>query len=320
MVARPLVAVLDDYQDLARAYGPWERLDGRIELRTHTDHVADEDALIDRLAPCEVVVAMRERTPFPRERLARLPKLRLLVTTGMANAAIDLEAAHELGVVVSGTAVEADSTAELCWALLLALTRHVAEEDRNMRAGGWQRTIGPELHGRTLGLAGLGRIGTRIAGYGFAFSMHVIAWSQNLDADRARTLGVEPVSKDELLRRSDVVSLHLRLSERTRGLIGAAELALMKPTAYLVNTSRGPLVEERALLAALEAGTIAGAALDVYDVEPLPPDHPLRRAPRTLLTPHIGYVAQSTYEGFYAQIVEDVEAWLDGEPVRVLNG
>jgi phosphoglycerate dehydrogenase-like enzyme len=311
--------VLDDYQDLARSYGPWERLDGRIALETFTDHLADEDALAARLERFEVIVAMRERTPFPAALLERLPSLRLLITTGMANAAIDLEAAHDLGVVVSGTKVDADTTAELCWALILALTRHVAEEDRNMREGGWQRTIGPELAGRTLGLIGLGRIGTRIAGYGFAFSMNVIAWSQNLDAERAQTLGVEPVAKDELLQRSDIVSVHLRLSARTWSVIGARELSLMKPSAYLINTSRGPLVDEAALLAALHAGTIAGAALDVFDVEPLPPAHPLRSAPNTLLTPHIGYVGQSAYEAFYEQIVEDLEAWLDGEPVRVLN-
>jgi len=315
----PRVAVLDDYQDLARNYGPWERLDGRIALTTFTDHLADEGELVERLAPFDAIVAMRERTPFGRALLERLPNLELLITTGMANAAIDLQAAKQLGVTVSGTKVGADTTAELTWGLVIALVRHICEEDRNIRAGGWQRTIGPELAGATLGLIGLGRIGKRIAAYGAAFAMEVIAWSQNLDGEYARSLGVEPVTQEELFERADFLSVHTRLSDRTRGLIGARELAQMKPTAYLINTSRGPIVEESALLEALHARRIAGAALDVFDVEPLPLDHPLRSAPNTLLTPHIGYVGQSAYEGFYRDIVEDLEAWLAQAPARVLN-
>jgi phosphoglycerate dehydrogenase-like enzyme len=318
-MATPRVALLDDYQDLARDYGPWLRLAGQIELVTFTDHVDDDDALIKRLAPFDVVVVMRERTPFPRARLGRLPQLRLLVTTGMANAAIDLVAARELDVLVSGTGGGSSATAELTWGLILALTRRICEEDANLRAGGWQHTIGTELGGRTLGLIGLGRLGTRIAGYGRAFEMSVIAWSQNLDAEAARRMGVEPVGKDELLERADIVSIHTRLSGRTRGLIGARELGLMKPSGYLINTSRGPIIDESALIAALSERRIAGAALDVFDIEPLPGDHPLRSTPNTVLTPHIGYVGHDAYTAFYEAIVEDIEAWLAGAPIRVLG-
>lgn len=315
----PRVAVLDDYQALARDYGRWERLDDQIALETFTDHLADDDALIERLEPFDVVVAMRERTPLPRTRLERLPNLRLLITTGMANASIDLGAAKELGVLVCGTGMGFDSTAELTWGLIIALVRQICDEDRNIRDGGWQRRIGPELAGSTLGLIGLGRQGKRVAAYGAAFSMNVIAWSQNLEREYARSLGVEPVTEEQVFERSDVLSIHTRLSERTRGLVGARELAMMKPTAYLINTSRGAIVDEAALLHALSAGQIAGAALDVFDIEPLPAGHPLRSAPNTLLTPHIGYVADNAYKVFYGDIVEDIEAWLAQAPVRVLN-
>jgi phosphoglycerate dehydrogenase-like enzyme len=266
-----------------------------------------------------VLVAMRERTPFTRARLERLPNLRLLVTTGMRNASIDLDAAREQNVTVCGTGALGPPTAELAWALILALTRHVPAEDRAMRAGGWQHTIGPELAGHTLGLLGLGRLGARMAGIARAFEMTPIAWSQNLTAERAAAAGAELVSKAELFRRADIVTVHLVLSDRTRGLVGAPELALMRPTAYLVNTSRGPIVDEAALLDALHAGRIAGAALDVYDTEPLPPDHPLRRAPNTVLTPHIGYVTTGAYERFYRDAVEDIHRWRAGDPVRVLG-
>ena len=313
------VAILDDYQGVALELGPWEELGDEVETTSFRDHVAGDDALVERLEPFEVVVAMRERTPLTRARLERLPRLRLLVTTGMANAAIDVAAARELGVVVCGTGGLAAPTAELTWALILALTRNVCAEDARVRAGGWQQTIGPELQGRTLGVIGLGRQGSRVAAIGQAFEMEVIAWSQNLRAEAAAALGVEAVERDELLRRSDVVTLHLRLSERTHHLIGAPELALMKPTAHLVNTSRGPIVDERALLDALASGTIAGAGLDVYDVEPLPPDHPLRSAPNTVVTPHIGYVSLGNYAVFFRDVVEDIAAYLGGEPVRVLG-
>jgi phosphoglycerate dehydrogenase-like enzyme len=266
-----------------------------------------------------VIVAMRERTPIGADLLARLPRLRLLVTTGMANPSIDIAAAGARGIVVCGTGGLPSPTAELTWALVLALARHVCAEDRRMRDGGWQQSVGTELAGRTLGVIGLGRLGRRVAAVGQAFEMPVIAWSQNLVAAGARSLGVEPVPRDELLARADVVTLHLRLSDRTRGLIGRHELALMQRSALLVNTSRGPIVDEAALLEALHAGTIAGAALDVYDTEPLPPEHPLRSAPNTVLTPHLGYVTSGTYARFYGDAVEDVAAFLRGAPVRVLS-
>jgi phosphoglycerate dehydrogenase-like enzyme len=308
------VAVLDDYQGVALAYGDW----GDLEVEVFSDHLAADDEVVARLAPFEVVVAMRERTPFTRARLERLESLRLLVTTGMRNASIDLEAARDRGVTVCGTGSLGPPTAELAWGLILALTRHIPAEDARMRAGGWQHTIGPELAGRTLGLVGLGRLGARMARVAQAFEMETIAWSQNLTPERAAEAGAEAVAKDELFRRADVVSVHLVLSHRSRGLVGAQELALMKPTAYLVNTSRGPIVDEAALLDALHSGRIAGAGIDVYDTEPLPPSHPLRFAPNTVLTPHIGYVTTGTYEVFYREAVEDIAAWLAGAPVRVL--
>jgi phosphoglycerate dehydrogenase-like enzyme len=314
------VAVLDDYQDVALRFGPWDRLGAAVEVTTFHGHLADDDAIVARLAPFDAVVAMRERTPFPRARLERLPALRLLVTTGMRNASIDVDAARDLGVVVCGTRGAAGpSTTELTWALILAVTRHVCAEDAAMRAGGWQHTIGPELSGRTLGVIGLGRQGSAVAAIGRAFGMEVIAWSQNLTPERAAEAGATRVEKEQLFRRADVVTVHVVLSGRTRGLVGAAELAAMRPTAYLVNTSRGPIVDETALLAALRDGTIAGAALDVFDTEPLPPDHPLRSAPNTVVTPHIGYVATGAYATFYADAVEDVAAYLDGVPVRLLT-
>jgi phosphoglycerate dehydrogenase-like enzyme len=314
------VAVLDDYQGVALSLAPWESLGDDVSVEVFRDHVADDDALVARLEGFDVVVAMRERTPFGRERLERLPALRLLVTTGMANAAIDMDAARSSGVVVAGTGGLASSTVELTWALILAVARGVCAEDARLRAGGWQHTLGFELAGRTLGVVGLGRLGSRVAAIGQAFEMAVIAWSQNLDGARAASLGVEAVGKHELFARSDVVSVHVRLSSRTRGLVGAAELAAMRPTSILVNTSRGPIVDSHALLAALEAGAIAGAGLDVFDVEPLPVAHPLRTAPNTVLTPHLGYVSRGSYEIYYREAVEDISAWRRGEPVRVING
>jgi phosphoglycerate dehydrogenase-like enzyme len=313
------VAVLDDYQGVAEALGPWDELGDAVSVTAFRDHVDDDDELVTLLGAFEVVVAMRERTPFPAHRLERLPNLRLLVTTGMANAAIDVAAARRQGIVVAGTGGLSAPTAELTWGLILAVTRHVCAEDRRVRAGGWQRTIGPELSGRTLGVLGLGRLGRRVAAVAQAFEMDVIAWSQNLRSEDAAELGVEAVSKEDLFRRADVLTIHTRLSDRTRGLVTAAELALMKPSAYLVNTSRGPIVDEAALLAALNDGTIAGAALDVYDIEPLPAGHPLRSAPNTVLTPHLGYVSEGSYEVYFREAVEDIAAFLDGEPVRVLD-
>jgi phosphoglycerate dehydrogenase-like enzyme len=262
---------------------------------------------------------MRERTVFPAELLDRLPNLRLLVTTGMRNASIDLEAAAARGVTVCGTEAIATPTAELAWGLILALARHIPEEDGNVRKGGWQSTVGAGLAGRTLGVVGLGRLGSAVARIGIAFGMRIVAWSENLTPERASECGVERVSKDELLRTADVVTIHLVLSDRTRGLIGERELGLMKATAFLVNTSRGPIVDEAALVAALEAGVIAGAALDVYDQEPLPDYDALLSAPNTVLTPHLGYVTGENYRTFYEQTVEDIEAFLAGRPVRVLG-
>jgi len=310
------ITVLDDYQDVALGMGPWDRLDAQV-VALHEHLLGDQ--LVAALSGSEVVVAMRERTPFDRVLLDRLPDLRLLVTTGMANASIDLDAARERGVLVCGTRSRQAGPAELTWALVLAVTRRVAYEDAAVRAGGWQTTIGPELSGRTLGVLGLGRLGSIVAGYGRAFGMRVLGWSANLDPGHARELGVEPVTLDDLLTRSDVVSVHLKLSDRTRGLLGARELDLIGSDGYLVNTSRGPIVDEAALVEALRSGRIAGAGLDVFDVEPLPADHPLRTAPRAVLTPHIGYVALDAYRVFYADAVEDVVAWLAGEPVRVLT-
>ena len=313
------VVVLDDYQDVARRFGPWGDLGDRVDLAVLTEHVAEENELVERLRGVEIVVAMRERTPFPRSLLERLDDLKLLVTTGRRNAAIDLAAARDRGVVVCGTGIPVRPTTELTWGLILSLLRHITQEDAGMRAGGWQHTVGTDLAGKTLGVIGLGRQGSGVAKIGLAFEMNVIAWSQNLKPEDAASVGVTAVTKEELLASADVVTIHLVLSDRSRGTIGAHELAAMKESAYLVNTSRGPLVDTEALVAALHDGTIAGAALDVFDVEPLPADHPLRSAPNTVLTPHLGYVSEGSYEIFYSEVVEDIAAYLDGSPIRVIE-
>lgn len=312
------VAVLDDYQQVAANMADWSRLG--VDVVFFADHLTDDAAVAERLRDFDVVVLMRERTPFPASLIERLPALRLIVTTGMRNAAIDIATATEKGIVVSGTEGLSLATADLTWALILALTRHVVTEDVAMRAGRWQTTLGIELAGKTLGVLGLGNLGTRVAEIGRAFGMDVVAWSANLTAETATAKGALRVEKDELFASSDILTIHLLLSRRTRGLVGAAELALMKPTAYLVNTSRGPIVDERALLDALRSGTIAGAGLDVYDEEPLPPGHPLVAAPNTVLTPHIGFVTEQTYRAWFAGAVEAVAAFLAGTPVRVLTG
>ena len=312
------VAVLDDYQQVALTSADWSPLQGRAEVDVFADHLDDEDALAERLQPYDVVVAMRERTPFPRSLIERLPRLRLLVTTAQRNASIDTAAAAEHGVVVSGTSMVTTGTPELTWGLILAAHRHLERELANVRAGGWQTTVGTELAGRTIGLLGLGRIGSRIARYASAFDMTVLAWSQNLTDEAAAQHGAQRVGRDELFRRSDVVSIHLRLSERSRGLVGAGQLDLLGADGWLVNTSRGPIVDQPALLEALRERRIAGVALDVYDDEPLPPDHPLRSMPNAVLTPHIGYVTRQNYATYFTGVVEDVVAWLDGTPVRVI--
>jgi phosphoglycerate dehydrogenase-like enzyme len=313
------VAVLDDYQKVAASMADWAgRLPG-AEVRFFSEHIPDPDALVAALEPFDVVVAMRERTPFPREVLARLPRLRLLVTTGMRNASIDVAAARERDVVVAGTRGSAGTTAELAWALILGLVRSVAADDARIRAGRWQEAVGLDLDGRTLGVVGLGRLGARVAGVGRAFGMNVIAWSPNLTQERAAEHGASLATKAELFGSADIVTLHMVLSDRSRGLVGEADLRSMKPSAFLVNTSRAGLVDTDALRRALEEGWIAGAGLDVFDVEPLPEDHWLRGAPRTLLSPHMGYVTEHSYRIFYADAVEDIAAFLDGSPIRTLD-
>ncbi|TFV87394.1 D-2-hydroxyacid dehydrogenase family protein [Blastococcus sp. CT_GayMR16] len=313
------IAVLDDYQSVAADFTDWSRLPEPTDVVEFHDSVDGEDALVARLEPFDVVVAMRERTAFPRSVLERLPNLRLLVTTGMRNKSIDIAAANERGITVCGTGSQPTATAELTWGLILAVTRHIPQEDAAVRAGGWQQTIGGDLAGSRLGVVGLGRLGSQVATVGQAFGMDVVAWSQNLTDERAAEHGVRRVEREELFRTSDVVTLHLLWSRRTRGLIGADDFARMKPTAVFINTSRGPIVQTKALVDALRENRIAGAGLDVYDQEPLPADDPMRTLPRTVLTPHLGYVTRSTYEVFYGEAVEDVAAFLAGAPIRVID-
>jgi phosphoglycerate dehydrogenase-like enzyme len=312
------VAILDDYQGVAARYlGP---LGDDVDVAVFRDHVADDDELVARLDGFDAVVAMRERTPFPADVLERLSSLRLLVTTGMSNAAIDLDAAARSNIVVSGTRSGGASTGELTIGLLLALARRIPYEDAALRAGDWQTSIGLGLSGRTLGVIGLGRIGAQVATIALALGMEVVAWSQNLTDERAAEVGVRRAgSLHDLLAAADAITIHVRLSDRTRGLIGGNELEAMKATALLVNTSRGPVVEEDALVDALESGSIGGAALDVFDVEPLPSGHRLLSAPNTVLTPHLGYVVEENYGVFFADAAEDIRAFLAGEPVRVLT-
>ncbi len=313
------VAILDDYQNVALQMANWSLLPKDVEIRVFQDHLKDEDSLVGRLKDFDIVMAMRERTAFPRSVFARLPNLRLVTTTGMRNAAIDMQAASDHGVTVCGTGGVVYPTAELTWGLILSLLRHIHREDRAVRGGRWQISMGVDLNGKTLGVIGLGNLGSQVATVGKAFQMNVIAWSQNLTAERAASLGAKLVSKDELLSQSDIVTIHLVLSERTRGLIGARELGLMKPAAYLINTSRGPIVDEEALAEVLQNKKIAGAGLDVFGDEPLPLDHPLRHLENTVITPHIGYVTEDTYRVFFAQTVENIKAFLDGTAIRVIN-
>ncbi|MBG0738563.1 D-2-hydroxyacid dehydrogenase family protein [Paeniglutamicibacter antarcticus] len=314
------LAILDDYQCVAAGFAPWRELeDLGIEPTFFTEYLGGEDAVVERLRGFEIVVAMRERTRFPRTVLERLPGLQLLVTTGMRNAAIDLAAADELGIAVSGTAGSAGAAAELSWALLMATVRGIPAQDASLRAGGWQLLPGIELAGRTLGILGLGRIGRAMAGYAHAFGMDVLAWSPHMTAERAAGAGVQAVDRQELFDRSDIVSVHLRLSGEYRGIVSADELRRLGPHGYLINTARGPLVDEAGLVAALEQGLIAGAGLDVYDREPLPPGSALLQAPRTVLTPHIGYVTEEAYRIFYGEAYDDVRAWAAGTPLRVLT-
>jgi phosphoglycerate dehydrogenase-like enzyme len=313
------VAVLDDYQDVALKMADWGLLPSDTTVQVFNDHLAQEQAVAERLKDFDIVVAMRERTPFPRSLLECLPKLKLLITTGMRNASIDVAAATDRGITVCGTQGLPYPTAELTWGLILALVRRIPQEDKATREGRWQVSTGEGLRGKALGVIGLGGLGSQVATVGKAFGMELLAWSQNLTAERATQFGATLVSKDELLSRADLVTIHLVLSDRTRGLIGARELGLMKRSASLINTSRGPIVDEAALVQALRQGTIAGAALDVYDEEPLPLNHPLRQLPNTVITPHLGYVTVETYRIFYGHAVEDIQAFLRGRPVRVIN-
>ncbi|GHH12098.1 D-2-hydroxyacid dehydrogenase family protein [Streptomyces rubradiris] len=312
--------VLDDFQGVATEVADWSVLGDRVEVVALREHLPDEDALAAALADYDIVVTLRERVPFPGSLISRLPRLKLLIASGMRNSVIDYAAAEAHGVTVCGTESSGTPPVELTWALLLGLARGIVQENNALRAGGpWQSTVGADLHGRRLGLLGLGRIGSRVARVGLAFGMRVCAWSQNLTKERAAEVGAELAgSKEELLAGSDFVSVHLALGDRTRGLVGAAELALMKPTAYLVNTSRAAIVDQDALLAALHEGRIAGAGVDVFDIEPLPTDHPMRTAPRLLATPHLGYVSQANYTTYYGQAVENIQAYLAGSPIRRL--
>ena len=310
---RVRIAVLDDYQNVALSLADWSVLDARATVAIFNDHLADSDAVVKRLQPFDIVCVMRERTPMTRAIIERLPKLRMIASTGSRNASIDLKAAEERDVQVVHTGYTSAPTIELTWALILASARNLVAENASLRSGGWQHSVGDDMAGRTLGLLGLGNVGAAVARIGNAFGMKVIAWSQNLTTERAVEAGATLVSKDELFQGADVVSIHLVLSGRTRGLVGAAELALMKPTARLINTSRGPIVVEADLVAALKDKKIAGAAIDVFDQEPLPLDHPLRVLPNLLATPHIGYVSRGLYERFYRDTVVNIARWLDGQ-------
>jgi phosphoglycerate dehydrogenase-like enzyme len=313
---KPQIAVLDDFQGVATTFGDFARLAERADITVFRDHLRDQDALAARLAPFDAIAVMRERTPLDAALIARLPKLRFIATTGMWNRSIDLDAAAARGIVVSGTQTSGSGTVQVTFALMLALLQQIPTVDRDIREGRWQTGVGSGIAGKTIGVIGLGRIGVKVATIARAFDMDVLAWSQNLTAERAAAVGATLVTKDELLARADIVSIHLVLSERTRGLIGEREFALMKPTAYFINTSRGPIADEAALLAALREQRIAGAGLDVYEIEPLPLDHPLRSQPNTVLSPHIGYVSRESFTTFYPQLVDAIEAWLDGVPIR----
>ena len=316
----PLVILLDDRPPVALASADWGRLRGRARVRALERPLEGEDAVVAALQGASAVVVMRERTPFPRSLLERLPDLRLIVTTGSRNPAIDVAAAAERGIVVCATASSTPDAAELTWALILAAARRIPSQAGRVRRGGWTSELGTSLDGRTLGVIGLGRLGTRVARVGLAFGMDVVAWSRNLTEERCAAAGVRLApSLDDLLATSDIVTIHLQLSDRTRALLGAAELRRMRTGALLVNTSRGPIVDEAALVRACREGWIAGAALDVFDAEPLPPDHPFRHLRNVVATPHLGYVADGSYTRWYAEALEDVEAWLDGAPIRVLT-
>jgi phosphoglycerate dehydrogenase-like enzyme len=305
------IAVLDDYQNVALESADWSVLYDRVDITVFQNHLADPDALIERLVPFDVICLMRERTPLPRRVIERLPNLKLIASTGPVNASIDLVAAADHAVAVFHTGYRSNPTIEFTWALILASARNIVAESNSVRSGGWQRSIGRDLDGKTLGVLGLGRIGSQVARIGGAFGMKLVAWSQNMTAETANAAGASLVSKEQLFEQADILTIHLVLSRRTRGLVGTTELARMKPTSWLINASRGPIVDERALISVLEKRQIAGAAVDVFDIEPLPPSHPFRTLDNVLATPHIGYVSQGLYKTFYGDTVANIRMWLN---------
>jgi phosphoglycerate dehydrogenase-like enzyme len=305
------IAILDDYQNVALESADWSELYDRTDIAVFRDHLADPDAVIERLQPFDVVCVMRERTPLLRNVIERLPNLKLIASTGSGNASIDVAAAAGRGIAVVHTGYKSDPTIELTWALILTSARHIVTESKSVRSGGWQQTVGSDLRGKTLGVLGLGRIGSQVARIGSAFGMSLIAWSQNMTPEATQAAGALLVSKDQLFERADILTVHLVLSNRTRGLVGSLELDKMKPTAWLINTSRGAIVEESALINVLKNKRIAGAAIDVFDIEPLPPDHPFRTLDNVLATPHIGYVSRGLYKTFYQDTVANIHKWLD---------
>src|SRR4249919_1542659 len=313
-------AILDDYQNVAMGFADWSQIAKDVEIKVFNTPLGGPDAAIKALQGFAIVVGMRERTAFPRKVIEALPDLKLLITTGARNNSFDVKAAAERGVTVCGTGVMGSPTTGIAFGLILELTRRIGFENARLKAGApWQVTIGRDLEGLTLGILGLGKLGQRSATVGKAFGMKTIAWSQNLTAEKAQAAGADYVAKDDLFRNADIVTTHVVLSDRTRGLIGAKELGLMKKTSYLINTSRGPIVDEKALIAALQDKTIAGAGLDVFDVEPLALDHPFRKMDNVVITPHLGYVSEQNYRKYFPEVVEDIRAWLDGKPVRVID-
>jgi phosphoglycerate dehydrogenase-like enzyme len=310
------IAILDDYQNVSLKMADWSPLDGRATITVFNDHVSDFEALVERLLPFDVVCVMRERTALPRQLIERLPTLKLIASTGPGNASIDAAAATDQGIAVVHTGYRSDPTIELTWALILASARHLMTEGNSVRSGGWQQTVGTDLRGKTLGVLGLGRIGSQVARIGSAFGMKVMAWSPNMTPEAAHAAGAVLVSKDQLFEQADILTIHVVLSSRTRGLVGLADLEKMKSTARLINTSRGPIVDERALISVLKNKQIAGAAIDVFDIEPLPPSHPFRMLDNVLATPHIGYVSQGLYETFYEDTVSNIRKWLDSHRAR----
>jgi phosphoglycerate dehydrogenase-like enzyme len=313
-------AILDDYQNVTLKVTDWSKVAGDLDIKVFNEHLGGPENVVKALQGFEIVVAMRERTGFPRAVIEKLPDLKLLITTGMRNASIDTAAAKERRVTVCGTPAVGNPTSGIAIGLMLELTRRIGYENARMKAGvPWQSTIGMDLDGLTLGVLGLGKLGQRTARIAKAFGMKVIAWSQNLTPEKCKEAGVDYVSKEDLFRQADFVTIHVVLSQRSRGLVGAKEFALMKPSAYIINTSRGPIVDEAAMLAALREKKIAGAGLDVFDIEPLPTDHPLRKLDNVVLTPHLGYVSMQNYQAYFAGVVDDIRGFLDGKPVRVME-